>query len=517
MKPDGVEAPIGPVLGTPRRSGDRIRIALVGVAAVIVVGAGIGLAGKGLLGPDPSPATSSTQDAAQASPTARPSSTPAKLPPPTPNIGLGCSPVRLGTPPEILLGLEPGDPRSIRGAPGSVSGSGSAPSGWPTLGPAGALRLSAATTISVLADQDACMRYVIAEYLPGTPGVTLPFPVAFRTVNLSPPRSIQPLGTLPSGDWIIRVVAYFSTGASTDDGGTVLERFFRVINSATPVPIPGPLATPAVACAAPPAGGVPPALVLSGAAGRLIEGTSGTTTPPVVAVRLGAPLQIRVAGDACAIGWTIAGALGDTAQTAFDFDREENPLNNPFLYVQNRWLLHDLPTGRLTVSATIRFSADVSITNRWLLDVAGGDTPTVQIVTPDGTRTPTAQAPCGSAWFFKAGANGYEYCTEERVPDLLPVLTAAPETPLRLDAPGWTILSWSGNCGRLDPSTSNQMQTVEGCELGGWYGSDVAVPMPGPAVFVPRTAGPLVRLFVQAERGGTIATIVVFATVLVSR
>ena len=35
MKPDGVAAPIGPVLGIPRKTRDRLRIALVGAMAVV--------------------------------------------------------------------------------------------------------------------------------------------------------------------------------------------------------------------------------------------------------------------------------------------------------------------------------------------------------------------------------------------------------------------------------------------------------------------------------------------------
>lgn len=511
MKQDGVEAPIGPVLGTPRRSQDRVRIALVGAAAVIVVGAGIGLAGKGLIGPEPSPRASATIGAL-ASPSQGASSTPGKEPPPTQNAGLGCSPVRLGSAPEILLGVEPGDPRSIRGTPGTVSGTETAAPRWPTLTAAGALRLSAGTTISVLAEQDACVRYVVAEYLPGAPGVTLPFPVAFRTMNISPPRSILPLGTLPSGDWVVRVVAYFSTGSSGDDGGTVIVRFFRVINSATPVPITGPLATPAVACAPPPAGGVPPSLVLTGAADGPVEGMLGATVPPLVSVRIGDPLDIRVAGDACAISWTITGAQ---TETGFDtpFDQQDNASNDPFLYAQNRWPLHDVPTGRVTVSATIRFSADVSVTNRWLIDVAGADVPTIRIATPNGTTAQTARSLCGASWVFTAGASGFEFCNGNEVPDGLPVLSVPPETPLRIEAPGWTIRTWGGACGRLDPATTGQMLSVNGCDLGGWYG-DGSLPIPGPAVFLPRTAGPVVRIFVQAERKGTVATVVVFLTVL---
>lgn len=514
MKPDGVTAPIGPVLGFPRKARDRLRIALVGTIAVVVIAVGVGLAGTGLASPEPSPSASPTKGVAVSSSSPIPSASPGKLPPPTQNSGLGCSPVRRGTPPDIELGREPNNVGAIRGTPATTgTGSGSPAPSWPTLPADGALRLPANATITVYAKQDACMRYVIAEYLPGAPGVSLPFPIAFRTVNVSPPKSIQPLGRMPSGDWVVRVVAYFSTGASGDDGSTVLERYFRVINSAAPGLIPGPLASPAVACAPPTPGGVAPALVVVGSSDGPIESRARPVGPPAVPVRLGERLEVRVAGDSCAIAWEINATQTGTG-AGFQIDQVANETNDPFLYTQNRWLLHDLPTGTLTVTATVRFSVDVSVTSQWLLEVVEADVPVVRIVTPGGAESSTVRAPCGASWTFVAGTGGYENCAQEDVPDGLPVLTVAPETPLRLDVPGWTLRGWSGACGRREPTTGIQFLIVNGCDLGGWYSMDGGPALPGPAVFLPRTAGPLVRLSVQAERDGTVASVLVYLNIV---
>ena len=513
MKPDGVAAPVGPVLGIPRKTRDRLRIALVGSMAVVVIAAGVGLAGNGLASPEPSPSASRTEGVAVSSSSPSPSASPGKLPPPTQNSGLGCSPVRLGAPPEIELGRDPNNVGAIRGARATSPTSGGSPApSWPTLPADGALRLPGNATITVYSEQDACLRYVIAEYLPGAPGVTLPFPIAFRTVNVSPPRSIQPLGTMPSGDWVVRVVAYFSTGASGDDGSTVLERYFRVVNSAAPVPIPGPVTSPAVACTPPPPGGVAPALVLAGSSGGPIEGGPRPVVPPAAQVRLGDRLEIRVAGDACAIGWDINATHTGTG-AGFQIDQMANETNDPFLYAQNRWLLHDLPTGSVTITATIRFSADVDITRQWLIEVMGADVPVVRIVTPTGAQTPTVRASCGASWTFPTGTGGYENCATEDVPGGLPVLTVAPETPLRLDVPGWTLRGWGGACGRPEPTTGSGFMIVSGCDLGGSYSVDGGPALPGPAMFLPRTAGPLVRLSIQAERGGTMAAVVVYLNI----
>ena len=526
MKPDGVAAPIGPVLGIPRKTRDRVRIALVGAMAVVVIATGVGLAGNGLASPDPSPSASPTKAVAISSSSPIPSASPGKLPPPTQNSGLGCSPVRLGAPPEIQLGREPNNVGAIRGAPATSPTSGGSPApatggpgrgspapSWPTLPADGALRLPGNAIITVYAEQDACMRYVIAEYLPGATGVTLPFPIAFRTVNVSPPRSIQPLGTMPSGDWVVRIVAYFSTGASGEDGSTVLERYFRVVNSAAPVPIPGPVTSPAVACTPPPPGGVAPALVLAGSPGGPIEGGPRPVGPPAVPVRLGDRIEIRIAGDACAIGWDINATQAGTG-AGFQIDQMANETNDPFLYAQNRWLLHDLPTGTVTITATIRFSADVDVTRQWLIDVMGADVPVVRIVSPGGAHAPTVRASCGASWTFPTGTGGYENCATEEVPGGLPVLTVAPETALTLDVPGWTLRGWGGACGRPEPANGSGFMIVSGCDLGGWYSTDGGPALPGPAMFLPRTAGPLVRLYVQAERDGIVASVVVYLNIV---
>ncbi|MBI2763344.1 MAG: hypothetical protein HYX54_06290 [Chloroflexi bacterium] len=360
--------------------------------------------------------------------------------------------------------------------------------------------MSARTSIQLIADQDACMRYVITEYVPGAPGLTVPFPIAFRTLNVNPPRSIVPLGMLPVGDWIVRVVVYFSTGTVGQDG-TFVERFFRVANSETAVPIPTPVASPRVPCAAPPAGGVAPTLALSVPTGDPVAGTPGLVVPPVTPVRLGDLIEIRVAGDACAIGWVI-GATQPNVNNQYELEREDNPGNNPFLFVQNRWRLHDLPTGLLFVSATIRFSADASVTSRWLLDVRGLDVPGARILAPNRAVTAVRTA-CGASWSFEDATGGYEYCAAEPLPSSLPTLTVAPETPLRVEVPGWTIIGWNGVCGRSDELNSPDVPflAVDGCDLGGRYPADASA-SPVRAVFLPRASGPLVRIWLIATRGG---------------
>ncbi len=518
MRPDGIEAPIGPVLGAPRRSSDRARIAVVAAVAVVVLAAGIGLAGNGLSSPPVSPSPSAVPNTS-AGPTALATPSASPLPPPTPNTGLGCSPVRLGAPPEIRLGVDVDDPLAIPGArprSGPNQNPSQAPA-WPALPAELALITPGRASLHLISEEDACVRYVVADYVPGDPGVSVPFPISFRTLNVSPPRSVVALGRLPSGDWIVRVVAYFSTDTAGEEDATVVERFFRVINPDTAGPLPTPLVPPAVPCAALPAGGVPPTLVLTGADGGPVEGTPAglgapRIVPPITPVRLGDSIEIRVAGDACAIAWAIEAELPGQGGL-MDIEREGNAAYNPFLFAQNRWLLHDLWTGDTFINATVRFSADVVVTNRWHLDVQGAAVPAARIVAPNGASVDAIRADCGASWQFESGTGGYEYCTTNSVPPPLIALRVAPGTPLRVEVPGWTIRGWGGSCGRSDPTNLEQPYVgVDGCDLGGWSRPEGSS-APVQAVFLPRSTGPLVSLYLDVQRGGDTVGFVVYAMI----
>ncbi len=519
MKSDGIEAPLGPVLAAPRRSRDRARIAAVAVIAVAVLAVGIGLAGNGFtIAPSstgsPAPSGSST---AQVSPSS-PGDT---LLPPTTSPVLQCAPVRLGKPPEIRLTSNPGG-MVIAGVAGpSVNGgTGSGAPAWPVLPLGGALR-AGQSTLDLSALDHGCIRYVATEYAPSSIGNSsggASFPVPFRTVNVSPPQSFVSLGSLPAGDWTLRVVAYFSTGQVGQEDASVIERFFRVITSPSddPIPIPTPISPPVVACAPMPRDGGPPSLVLAGSAAGPIVGATGVSSPSLVPVQIGDRIELQVRGDACALAWDFTTAPDSNAEFTHT-DGEPNPGNDPFLCAQNRWLLQDLPTGQVTVTATVRFSADISTTARWRLDVQGRDVPAVQITAPDGASVAAARAPCGAAWIAVDATSGYEICAVATLPATIPFLAAEDESLIRIEVPGWTIMNWGASCGRPDPSSpTSPFAILEGCDLGGWYvdgGPNAPPNAPTPVVFLSRAAMPLYRIFVQVQRGTEVVTTTVYVAI----
>ena len=297
--------------------------------------------------------------------------------------------------------------------PSVNGGTGSGAPTWPVLPLGGALR-AGQSTLDLSALDHGCIRYVATEYAPSSIGNSsggASFPVPFRTLNVSPPQSFVSLGSLPGGDWTLRVVAYFSTGQVGQEDASVIERFFRVITSPSddPVPIPTPISPPVVACAPLPRDGGPPSLVLAGSAAGPIVGATGASSPSLVPVQIGDRIELQVRGDACALAWDFTTAPDSNAEFTHS-DGEPNPGNDPFLFAQNRWLLQDLPTGQVTVTATVRFSADISTTARWRLDVHGRDVPAVRITAPDGGSVVAARAPCGAAWIAVDATSGYEIC-----------------------------------------------------------------------------------------------------------
>ena len=523
MTDPGAESPIGPVLRGPRRAGERARIVAVGAIAVFVFGLGIGLAGNGLtadLDATPRPGTA-TPPTATPGPSATDEPTGA---PPTQNVGLGCAPVRRGSSPALRVSSDVGDIAPVSGLPAPsgepVATTGPAASGetaapdtgesWPVPDADQAAHILAPAGLLLVPDDDACIRYVVAEYRPADLTLNGPWPIAFHTLNVSPPRSVVALGSMPTGDWVVRIVAYFSTGIAGQEDANVVERFFRVVSGRAGAPMPTPETSPAVPCAALPASAAVPDLVLLGAQeGPTIGIPPGTGQPAVLYAEAGASIEIRDVGDACARSWSIQARNIDTGKT-IDLETQANPGNDPFQFAQNRWRLLSLPTGLLQITAVMGYSADVKTTRRWSLIVQAPDFPEVDVTAPDGTGV-AGIVGCGTTWSFEGGTSVIESCTGSRSSDGMGSLSVADGVPVHLVVPGWDIVNWAGVCGNLGgPSDPLAAFTVlNACDLGGSL-------VPGQVVFLPWRDAPTVRISVVLERDGVTASGDVFASVVIA-
>ncbi|MEO8208801.1 MAG: hypothetical protein ABI598_07170 [Chloroflexota bacterium] len=496
-------------------------MAVVGVVAVLVLAVGLGLAGNDLLGfasVDPSSSASSGPR------TVEPSSSEGA--PPTPNSGptsgpdIDCAWAPVGSPFEIQLipGDVPGVPEDIpppgmRGAEREAQPT--APpepgAGWPAVDESSTLRLGSGSILNLRAEDNSCIRYVIAEYQATGGGLAGPFPITFRDFALDPPQALQQLGSLPDGDWTLRIVIVFSRATGSEEPISS-ERFFRVIvGSGSAGSFPEPPDGPA--CATLSSVRFPSLTLSTGASGVVVPGTDGPVGPPATAVRLGDRIEIQSVGDACALAWTIDVASSSrTDQPAIRIEALDNLASNPFEAAQNRWLLQGLPIGSIVITATMRYSIDRSVIAFWLLDVSAPDLPVVRIAAANDNSLEVQARACGASWSFEFGSTGYAPC-EPLIVGPLPSLVASPETPLVVDIPGWTITSWGGMCGLVGPLSVEgaSFQPVDDCSLGGWA---VDSANPGPVVFLPRASSPIVQLFLQATREGRSVGIVIFAAIL---
>jgi hypothetical protein len=359
-------------------------------------------------------------------------------------------------------------------------------------------------------EANACVSYVIAEYRPADPTAQGPYPIAFHALDVNPPSSTVPLGPLPAGDWVVRIVAGFGSPVEGQDAN-VSERFFRVISGAGEGPIPTPVTSPAVPCTALAAGAPPSDLVLLGAQDGPVVGIPTGSARPVPAIaRPGAFVEIRDAGDACARSWSIQASDVDTNQT-MDIETQDNPTSDPFQFAQNRWRLPSLPTGLLEITATMGYSADLKVYRAWALIVEAPDFPVVTVRAPNGSSAVTTPN-CGATWAFNGGTSIVDSCLAGQDVAGLDTLGVPAGTPMGIDAGDWTIESWSGACGSVNLADSTSLDAfavIDGCDLGGSL-------VPGKAAFVPRPGAPMVRLSVVLERGGVTVSGDVFVSLAVA-
>jgi hypothetical protein len=518
MNPDRHESPIAPVIPGGRRQRHRAQVAIVAAVAVFAIAAGIGLASKGA-GPEPtdSPLVGRPSTGIPAPTTAAAPSIGETLPPPTQAAGLGCPPVRPGKPEELLLASNVGDTTAKPGIGGrSGVGSNSPPwpgpktaDGWPVPPVAAAVGLPGGA-LDVLPASADCLRHVVAEYEPADATLKGPFPVPFRSFDLQPLQSRAQLGVMPAGDWVLRVVADFSSGVAGQADGAVAEAYFRVVSGdARDGPLPTPETPPSVPCAPiTTADGVPDVrLVIGGGAPIAGLGVGEGTQIPVDAP-LSQPIELRVDGDRCAHGWTIEVTAPDGSSSS---EGQDNPANDPFLYSQNRWRVTYLSVGQVLVHAQLHFNADATVDRWWTLAVTGPGLPAVRLTGPDGRQVLTAADPCSTSWSFDTGSSGSAMCGETSALRLPAPLLVAAGRPVRMVARGWSITGWNGSCGTLGTARTTtglvfgppDFTPTDGCDLGGVIDA-------GAAIFLPRTGEPVVQATVTLTRGGTQITTMVY-------
>ena len=499
---DGVAAAVRPVLGGRRGLRNQAGLIAVAVFAISVVAAGIGLGGRGTeppprtspSGPDPSPSATSTS----------PAPSRVKDPPPTEMPGFGCVPVDPADLPEIRLWSTTGDTPLVRGFEGPPDWALTSPptAAWPVPTDKDALVLERSAAIILVPDQGACLRYAVAEYLAVDDLGGVPETLALGEINVNPPRARVVLGSPPQGDWIIRVVAYYSTGIAGEEDQAVIERFFRVQSSSAPDATP--YITPAVDCGDRLAGRPLARLSLVVGAGEPVLGVDMDTYPGDIlhngALVTGAfpdPIELRIEGDACATSWNIE-MLEPLRGDVMNGIGEYNSTETRTFIAQNRIVFSFTPLGRSVVQATVRFGRTQVARAAWELAISGPPAP-VAVIVGSGGEEATAQPGCGTSWNLAGGASGADVCTTQGMPETLDVLTVRAGEIVSLDLPGWDLTSWWVGCGERAIDNSGSFQSIAECGLGG--NGDGSAPA-GPVRFIPFPGQTIVVIYFSASRAG---------------
>lgn len=490
---DSIEAPVAPVLA--RRGGLRGRAGLIAVAvgAIVVVAMGLGFGGPGpMLDANAPPSASGAAAALGASGVVA-----TGLP------GSGCLPVDPADVPEIrLLSTDGGSSArlGVAAADEPAFDVDVTTGGWPVPGASSAIALGVSASLVLIPEEKACVRRTIVEYVAADAIGDPPVPLGPGDGTFSRSRARVVLGGLPSGDWIVRVVARYSTGdpAIGDEDLPAIERFFRVASAERPAVTP--LVTPAVACGELPRGGRFPSLFLVYGDGEPVRGIDPTTFPgdrPLVRGAVPGTAELRVEGDACATSWTID-LLDPTQGFGYTQYSQDNPLENPAYVSQNRIVLEGLPLGRTIVRASVTFEGRQSLQAEWELEIVGPPVPDVSFSGARGSQVAGLPG-CGTGWSFQAGESAFEFCPGPSVPTTLNVLIVRDGEVVTVDMPGWTIESWSGWCGTRGPMPGELVQGAE-CGLGGQ--GDGSTPTAGPARFVPFPGRTISGVWLSAVKDG---------------
>jgi hypothetical protein len=494
---DGVEAPVRPVISGA--GGIRQRLGLVAVAAVAVsvLAAGFGLSGTVLI-PPPSPTSGSAAPSVSGPQGSGPTApTPATRPTALP--GFGCVPVDLADLPSIYLvsSSDPGDRTGGVPAPPDLALATPQTLAWPVPRAGSALILSGSSSVVVVPQVDECMRYAVAEYLSVDDIGGAPTALGLGESNVNPPRTRVVLGGLPLGDWIVRVVVYFTNGVAGDEDKAVVERFFRVTTDVNPAV--SPEVTPAVPCRTPEPGESVGLWLALGDREPVLGvdldtyGGNVVNNGAVVEGALSDALVLHVGGDACATSWTIqwldptGSNIGEMVQL--------NSTENPFLISQNRIVLSSDPEyfGHLALTASVQLGRGRLVRAAWELDRTGPPTPPILVSGPAGEAVEGLPT-CGTGVLFTNGKSSYELCEASLIPEAVRLLTIQAGDVVTVEAPGQNVTSWSVTCGTRGGTDGREFVSNGSCDLGGG--------VEGPIRFLPYAGRSVIQVYVDVERDG---------------
>jgi hypothetical protein len=445
--------PVRRAVGSGRRGGTARGVG-VAVTALVLLTGGVVVGGM-LENPGPSPSSS---------------------PPAASTAATACATLPADLVPAFGLGVI-GDERTYGGEFGYffLRGQSSGDKGWVVPGVGGRGSVASGTALEVRAQSGACIRRVVAEIADASLRDPASEAQALVDATINTPTTNLALGTLPDGEWVVRVTAYFETGVHGSGGQVIRQSYFRMRVGPgpfptlrprpTPEPTPRPAATPEVACGPEPTSpGEVEILVSTPAAPEAVAGAHGDSNLPVVAVAIGDQIELRTSGDVCAISWSIR-ALEPTTGDVLKSVVRDNPTGDPALSIQDRWRMQ-VPIGDSRLIADLQLASGASVVRQWTIHGLAFSVPAA-ILTGSNGRRAGALPGCGLTVVVPNVYSAWDNCGSLAIPDDLDVLRVPAWSMVVLEIPDWLIRTWDGSCGRVETSEGQEyFAPTDGCYLG---------------------------------------------------
>ena len=214
-----------------------------------------------------------------------------------------------------------------------------------------------------------------------------------------------------------------------------------------------------------------------------IPGSVGVrSTPAEVHASAADPIQIRIDGDTCAVGWNIE-LTNVEGGGITPVSRFSDPADDPAYAAQNRWGIASAFGQQIVIlTASLHFRDGLDVVRTWQIMLEPFVVPSLYLVGHDGIRF-EASFGCGLFLDLRDGYQSSEECVSIGYHPGPDALYVAPYDVIHLDLPGWQLTSWSANCGTVTSGDTEQFEAPGGCGLGGGS-SDDGGPLEDPPAFV---------------------------------
>lgn len=277
-----------------------------------------------------------------------------------------------------------------------------------------------------------------------------PWPLGSAHIDASGARAM--VTPPPAGEWLLRIVAETPTSA----GSRWIEAYAWIS-----IGIGGggnqiPLVTPVVPCGPETDGETGVDLYIDGViVPGVTPGPGGALPSGIVpsVVPFGSTVEIRTAGDRCALAWTVdaaqrPGPSGTTEVIGWETPVYEPVVRDPRIAAQNRFGVGSGTPGEWALSADVQFADGTRAAKAWAVRMEALDVPALRVGAINRPGRVTAWIGCGFGIEQSNGGHfGGDSCVSNLPQEPLETLIVARGSRLTFEVDGWVIGDWFAGVG----------------------------------------------------------------------